>query len=389
MIEVIMPVYNTPGKIFDNSIASVIAQTRDDWKMWIVNDGSTDDTALKILDKYRHYFDTRITVIDKENGGVSSARNLGLSKVSSDSYIAYLDSDDHWNSNHLQKSIETLERGFDVTYCNPIVVDENGTIIQMNFKLYDEFNAKRFKFGNFIFISTVVHRNCLEMFDSALDSLEDYDMWVRATKNGQTFCQHETTAIYFAKPDGLAGQGRNVLPLVHQKHSDFFKTRLHLGCGDQYLDDYVNCDLYSTCADVKLDCATMRLHDYPLDENLADEIMAYHLIEHFDFVQGQDVLREWYRLLKPGGRLHIETPDMLNTCKEFVEAGEQCRIQLYSHFWAWPWLPGQVHKFLYTETQLFWLLNQLGFRNIRRLCPDSVGVEKNNITLFLNVEAFK
>jgi predicted SAM-dependent methyltransferase len=138
-----------------------------------------------------------------------------------------------------------------------------------------------------------------------------------------------------------------------------------------------------------MDCSNLKLHDYPFSDNSVDEIMAYHLIEHFDFMQGQDVLREWHRVLKPGGRLHIETPDMLHTCKEFVEADEARRVQLYGHFWAWPWLPGQAHRFLYTETQLFWLLDQLKFKNIKRLPPDSIYVSTQNPLLFLNVEAFK
>lgn len=387
MIEIIMPVYNT-GELLKRGVASVLSQNRSDWKLWIIDDGSTDETTKSLLNEYRT-MDARINVIEKENGGVSSARNLGLSKTQPDSYIAYCDSDDWWSENHLEESVKTLDRGFDITYCNPTVIDEHNMQVTMNFKLYDEFNAKRMKLGNFIFISSVVHKNGLGEFDSNLNSLEDFDMWIRAANSGKTFCQHKTTSFYLTRKETMASQGRNKLPLLQQKHENFFKTKLHLGCGDQYLNDFVNCDLFAPGADVKLDCSNMRLHSYPFSDNSFEEIMAYHLIEHFDFMQGQDVLREWYRVLKPGGRLHVETPDLLNTCREFVQADEARRVQLYGHFWAWPWLPGQCHKFLYTETQLFWLLGQLGFKNIKRLTPDSIYVPGQDHSLFLNVEAFK
>jgi SAM-dependent methyltransferase len=131
------------------------------------------------------------------------------------------------------------------------------------------------------------------------------------------------------------------------------------------------------------------------------EIRAYHLFEHFDFHKGQEVLLEWYRALKPGGRLHLETPDAFETCKLFASTNsEELRIRLYGHLFAFPWEDRNVHKFLFTEQQLTWQLLKAGFRNIRRLPPDStyakvvmmggaLPLDSSNLNLFLNIEAYK
>lgn len=163
--------------------------------------------------------------------------------------------------------------------------------------------------------------------------------------------------------------------------------KLNLGCGNDPRSGYINCDLYNNKkADMTFDCAVI-----PFDDNSVDEILAYHIVEHWDFLKSQEVLKEWYRALRPDGKLHVETPDLLGLCHAFIEADEQKRISLYSTFFSVPWWPGQGHYFLFTETQLRWTLEKTGFKNIKRLEPDSSyivypGVEKR---ICLNMEAFK
>jgi|LSQX01.3.fsa_nt_gb predicted SAM-dependent methyltransferase len=157
--------------------------------------------------------------------------------------------------------------------------------------------------------------------------------------------------------------------------------RLHLGCGDMILKDYTNCDLYNEAADIKCDAKKL-----PFDSNTADEILAIHLIEHFDFYEAFDVLKEWYRVLKVNGKLHIETPNLLNSCKKFINATESERIGMYSHFFSCPWISGQFHKFLYTETQLKWTLENCNYRNIEVVpALRYIGLEDIN----LGMEAYK
>lgn len=165
------------------------------------------------------------------------------------------------------------------------------------------------------------------------------------------------------------------------------KIKLHLGCGDEILPDYINCDIENPKADMLFDATKI-----PFPDNSVDEIRAYHLIEHFVFQNVFDILKEWLRALKPNGILVLETPDFLNSCKRFVETDDLERLDLYGHFFSQPHLsPQMVHYFLYTENQLKWVLERVGFTKIERVPADSHHVEKRPYwqDLYLKIIAYK
>lgn len=161
----------------------------------------------------------------------------------------------------------------------------------------------------------------------------------------------------------------------------------NIGCGDlPFKTDknrvWFNCDLYNTKnADVKCDIRKLTFKDETLDE-----IYNSHVLEHVNFREAFEVLKEWKRVLKIGGKLITETPDLLESCRKFVDSNEQERIGLYCHFFSEPWINGQCHKFMYTENQLFWTLEKVGFKNIRRI-PAKRYINKEDICL--GMEAYK
>ena len=115
MISIIVPVYNTE-KYLDQCIQSVLVQTYTNWELLLINDGSTDLSGT-ICDQYATK-DRRIRVFHKENGGVSSARNVGLDNARG-KWIMFIDADD-WVEPSMLKELRTvaLDNNADYVYCD-------------------------------------------------------------------------------------------------------------------------------------------------------------------------------------------------------------------------------------------------------------------------------
>lgn len=105
MISVIAPVYNAE-KYLHRCIDSILVQSFTDFELLLINDGSKDNSG-KICDEYAAK-DSRIRVFHKENGGVSSARNLGLDNAKGD-YIMFVDSDDYMFPEMCELMVATIE----------------------------------------------------------------------------------------------------------------------------------------------------------------------------------------------------------------------------------------------------------------------------------------
>jgi len=128
-ISVIVPVYNVE-KYLGECLDSIINQTFHDIEIICVNDGSTDNSR-KILEEYQKK-DERIKIVDKKNGGLSSARNAGL-KVAAGKYISFIDSDD-WADvtmlDKLYKNITSLNT--DIAICAVHLYDETNKTVDDN-----------------------------------------------------------------------------------------------------------------------------------------------------------------------------------------------------------------------------------------------------------------
>lgn len=122
IVTIIVPVYNV-DKYLKRCIDSILCQTFCDWKLLLIDDGSTDKSA-SICDEYVK-LDTRIKVVHKKNEGVSTARNLGI-KLAKGKYITFIDSDDWIEKDFLEIIVSEKEKmnvpilvtGFVVEYNN-------------------------------------------------------------------------------------------------------------------------------------------------------------------------------------------------------------------------------------------------------------------------------
>lgn len=103
-VSIVVPCYNQ-AQYLDESLSSVLNQTYTDWQCIIVNDGSPDDTE-KVAQQWE-IKDPRFIYLYKENGGVSSARNLGIQKAKA-AFILTLDADDKYETSFLEKAMTVL-----------------------------------------------------------------------------------------------------------------------------------------------------------------------------------------------------------------------------------------------------------------------------------------
>ncbi len=140
--------------------------------------------------------------------------------------------------------------------------------------------------------------------------------------------------------------------------------RLHLGCGKKKLDGWLNCDLSNSDMD-------MDIRVLPFQDNSTDEIMAVHVCEHFYKHDIQNVLKEWRRVLKDGGKLVLELPCLDKVLWHFMH-GSPANMTL------WP-LYGDphthkdgepaLHKWCWSKFEFRLLLERAGFVQIEEETP--------------------
>lgn len=131
MISIIVPVYNVEN-VLHYCIESILNQTYTDFELLLVDDGSTDRSG-DICEKYA-VKDTRIHVIHKENGGVSSARNFEIDNVNGE-YICFVDSDDYLEPDYLEILLAVKQEYPDShnIWCGfNVVSDYEKTVTQIN-----------------------------------------------------------------------------------------------------------------------------------------------------------------------------------------------------------------------------------------------------------------
>lgn len=121
LVSIVIPAYNAEKTIV-KCLDSIVNQTYKNLEIIVVNDGSKDKTKEII----ENYGDHRIVLINKENGGVSSARNKGID-VAQGEYITFIDSDDYVAHDYIEALLTPCQNGADISCSNYIMVDENGT----------------------------------------------------------------------------------------------------------------------------------------------------------------------------------------------------------------------------------------------------------------------
>lgn len=141
LVSIIVPVYKVE-KYIAKCIQSLLDQTYKNFEAIIVDDGSPDNSIQ--IAKSLVGEDSRFVFLEKENGGLSSARNFGLDYVRGD-YIAFLDSDDYWDVSCLQKCMAVFSEnlGIEVVLFGAKYVSENGNLIKESLPNLQRYNDEK------------------------------------------------------------------------------------------------------------------------------------------------------------------------------------------------------------------------------------------------------
>lgn len=177
-VAVIMPSHNRADFIGE-ALASVLAQSFQDWELIVVDDGSTDGTDAVVAG----FADPRIRYVWQERARGAHARNRGIAATSAP-IIAYLDNDNLWYPDFLSRAVDCLatEPEVDLVY-GALVSDWHG--LDRRRILWKPFDRAALLAGNFIDTSTIVHRRSLVAryggWEPDIDRLTDWDLLLRYT----------------------------------------------------------------------------------------------------------------------------------------------------------------------------------------------------------------
>lgn len=210
MVSIIIPAFNAAEYIGD-ALRSVSAQTFTDHEVIAINDGSPDTEDLERELKQYH---RNLVYIKQENRGAAVARNAGL-RAASGELVAFLDADDKWSPEFLEKQIEFLQRSkADLVYADALLTGESlvagRTFMQLQPSRGPVTVEKLLTSEVTVLTSTVVARKqpilAAGLFDETLRRGQDFDLWLRLAKRGARLAyQREVLGEHRIVESGLSG----------------------------------------------------------------------------------------------------------------------------------------------------------------------------------------
>ena len=222
MISVIMPAYNAECYLRE-AVQSVTGQTFADWELLIVNDGSTDGTAL-LAEELRREDRERIRLLNTEkNAGVAAARMLGVKEAGGE-WIAFLDSDDAWEPEKLQKQADLAARtGAGLIYTGSAFMDEKGNRLEHILKVPERMTYRRLLKQNLVSCSSVMVKKDwmlrfpMKSFGTKVKGRmhEDFASWLCMLRAGCKACAvNEPLLIYRVRAGSVSGDKKKAAAMT-------------------------------------------------------------------------------------------------------------------------------------------------------------------------------
>lgn len=194
LVSIIMPSYNTASYIED-TIQSVFNQTYEKWELIIVDDCSTDNTEEVLANIH----DDRIRIYrNKKNSGAAVSRNKAL-KEAKGRWVAFLDSDDLWKPDKLEKQISFMKRnGYSFSYTNYEEIDSDGD--STGVKVSGPKRITKLGMYNYCWpgcLTVMYDANKVGLVQIAdIKKNNDYAMWLKVCKKSDCYLLNENLALY-------------------------------------------------------------------------------------------------------------------------------------------------------------------------------------------------
>ena len=379
-ISIIIPTYNHCDDFLKPCLQSVIKHTDlSDAEVIVVANGCTDDTK-EYVESLGSPF--RLIWID-EPSGYTKATNEGI-KAATGEYVVLLNNDtilleqpkNHW-INVLKEPFENEDR---IGITGPL--PNWCPWARRHFIIFFCVMIKRKSFDEFGLLDEVFSPGFGEDTDFCI-KMQDAGYKIKGV--GDQYGSEKT-----AGPEGNYQIIGN-FPIFHLGEGTFndeyshllvknrlllmnrYNREIKLSIGSGKIDGYISVDLTNPEADFA--CDTRKL---PIRDNIVEEIMAIDLLEHFRPQEVLDVLKEWFRVLKPGGKLVIEVPDIEEICKSFENANKIERYHLLDCIYSASEFPHRYGWYGETLEEHFWAA---GFQDIVNVEPHFKHYNEKNIRM--------
>ncbi len=215
-VSIITPAHNDE-KFISETIESVLSQTHKNFELIIVNDGSTDET-LNII---KSYDDKRIVLIEsKENNGAAWARNVAIKKATGD-YIAFLDGDDIWEPQKLERQLDfMLFHNYDFSCTDYAETDEKGNPLNSKITGPDKVTHKKLLRISYIGCLTVMYKRSIYPdleIPNDIKKRNDYALWLKLSERADCYYLHETLSKYRKRKSSISSGSKIKLVKYHYR----------------------------------------------------------------------------------------------------------------------------------------------------------------------------
>lgn len=231
LVSIVMPTYNRCALI-GSAINSVLAQNYTNWELIIVDDGSTDNTVAMVAERYGA--EPRIKLYEQTNSGQGAARNRAIGN-SAGEFIAFLDSDNMWREDRLDKGVAVLlqNKAIGLCYSDETFIDINGGDLSYeNMRRYSGYVFPKLIVDNFISLNTVLMRRTIlpnaQPFNAQNRLDEDYELWLELSVKNEFFYIPEKLVAYRVEGERVSNQfmdrlkanAKTIKKIIHKYNLD-------------------------------------------------------------------------------------------------------------------------------------------------------------------------